>query len=78
MPTPMRSRVVAADMKVLREKGKRAGWEATEKQRSDRETPVRFLRGTFGEVILVISGQSRRMYQSLEPKIGGNNLIQEV
>jgi hypothetical protein len=40
--------------------------------------PVSFLRKFFGEVILVISGQSRRMYQSLEPKIGGNNLFQEV
>jgi hypothetical protein len=28
----------------------------------------------YGEVILVISGQSRMMYQSLEPKHGGNNL----
>ena len=58
--------------------GKRAGWEATKKQRSVREMPVSFLREFFGEVILVISGQSRRMYQSLEPKIGGSNLSQVV
>ena len=32
------------------------------------------LRQTFGAVILVISGQSRMMYQSLLPKSGGNNL----
>ena len=60
------------------ENGKRAGWEATKKQRSHRGMPVSFLREFFGEVILVISGQSRRMYQSLEPKSGGTNLFKEV
>jgi hypothetical protein len=37
--------------------------------------PVSFLRKISGEVILVISGQRRMMYQSLEPKHGGNNLF---
>src|SRR4051794_11605319 len=39
---------------------------------------VRVLRSSFGVGILVISGPGRSMYQGLEPKVGGSNLIQEV
>jgi hypothetical protein len=33
--------------------------------------PVSLLRETFGQAILVISGQGRRMYQNLAPKPEG-------
>ena len=39
------------------------------------ERAARILRKSFGAEILVISGQCRMMYQSLEPKAGGNNLF---
>jgi hypothetical protein len=36
------------------------------------------LREIFGQVILVISGQSRMMYRYLVAKAGGDNLFKEV
>ena len=50
------------------------GWEG-HPNRLASQRAVSLLRSSFGEVILVISGQRRMMYQSLEPKIGGNNLF---
>jgi hypothetical protein len=52
--------------------------EASQRSIHVRERAVSLLRKFFGEVILVISGQRRMMYQRLEPKIGGSNLLQEV
>jgi hypothetical protein len=61
-------------MKFLRE-GREGAARPIKGRHAFATEPVSFLRTLFGEVILVISGQSRMMYQSLEPKIGGNNLF---
>jgi hypothetical protein len=37
--------------------------------------PASLLREIFGQVILVISGQSRMMYRYLGAKAGGDNLL---
>ncbi len=42
------------------------------------EVGVSLPRRTSGKVILVMSGQSRMMYQNLEARAGGSNLSQEV
>src|SRR5262245_18129918 len=80
MPMPMRSRGEAevAGMKKLQGAGRRRGREVAEPTREYRAGGVSVLRSSFGVGILVISGQSRMMYQRLEPKAGGDNLIQEV
>ena len=40
--------------------------------------PVSLLREIFGQAILVMSGQSRKMYLRLVPKAGGINLLEGV
>src|SRR5260221_8047999 len=78
MPTPMRSRgAEEVDREALRERGRDRG-TGRNRRRKDREGSVSVLRSRFGAGILVISGRSRSMYQSLEPKPGGDNLSQEV
>jgi hypothetical protein len=70
----MRSRVVAVDIGVLRRRRETRRLGGHREKARVGEGAVRFLRKSFGAVILVISGQSRMMYQSLVPKAGGNNL----
>jgi hypothetical protein len=67
---------MVVDIAVLREtrETRRLGGHRWEGERR-RGRAVRILRKSFGAVILVISGQSRMMYQSLVPKAGGNNLF---
>src|SRR5437016_5121192 len=68
MPTPMWSRGLTEAMgfsSETKERTGRKGWRQS--SRGGREFPP----GIFGQVILVMSGQSRMMYQSLLPKPEG-------
>jgi hypothetical protein len=70
MPTPIRSKGLTLDITDLRNEecpGLAAGRVVTSVARE----PVSLLREIFGQAILVISGQGRRMYQNLEPKPEG-------
>jgi hypothetical protein len=67
MPTPMRSKVLIWDIRDLRNmegSGPRSRRLVTGVAR---ET-VSLLREIFGQAILVMSGQCRKMYQNLDPK----------
>src|SRR5882724_2608282 len=66
MPTPMRSRGTVVDIGDLRyeETGNEPG---DVRRQGRRESPPEIS----GKVILVISGQSRMMYQSLKPEPEG-------
>ena len=70
MPTPIRSKEVTLDITDLRNEecpGLAAGTVVTSVARE----LVSLLREIFGPAILVISGQSRMMYQNLVPKPKG-------
>src|SRR5438552_137151 len=70
MPTPMRSKVLVWDIRdlrnvaILRPGGRRLVTGVARE-------PVSLLREIFGQAILVMSGQRRKMYQNLAPKPEG-------
>src|SRR5438270_12980001 len=70
MPRPIRSTVLAWDIRNLRatRKGQPGGRPVMS---SVAREPVSLLREILGQAILVISGQSRMMYQNLVPKPKG-------
>ncbi len=60
------------DMKMhLATKGDAGAVAGTDSLTCVARKPVSLLREIFGQAILVISGQGRRMYQNLEPKPEG-------
>src|SRR5271166_4841381 len=71
MPTPIRSSGVAMDMVISSQRKKDASTTAGTVGNCVARKPVSLLRDIFGQAILVISGQSRRMYQNLAPKPEG-------
>src|ERR1700682_5762880 len=64
MPTPIRSSGVARDMKISSQRKKDASATAGTRGQCIARKPVSLLREIFGQAILVISGQRRRMYQN--------------
>ena len=75
MPTPIRSSGVAVDMKISWQRKHDASSTAGTIGKCVARKCVSLLREIFGQAILVISGQRRRMYQSLAPKPEGTIFI---